>query len=82
MRAPDWLRAKPFAHRGLHDALRPENSLAAIDAAVTAGFPVEIDVQESADHRAVVFHDWHLQRLTGICWAATKRFPCWRTSWK
>jgi len=65
MKVPDWLRAKPFAHRGLHDALRPENSLAAIDAAVTAGFPVEIDVQESADHRAVVFHDWHLQRLTG-----------------
>jgi len=65
VRAPDWLLAKPFAHRGLHDALRPENSLAAIDAAVSAGFPVEIDVQESADHRAVVFHDWHLQRLTG-----------------
>lgn len=65
MAAPDWLLAKPFAHRGLHDATRPENSLAAIAAAITAGFPVEIDVQESADGRAIVFHDWNLQRLAG-----------------
>jgi len=63
--APDWLLAKPFAHRGLHDQAKPENSLAAIDAAITAGYPVEIDVQVSADRRAVVFHDWNLQRLTG-----------------
>ncbi len=65
MNTPGWLLAKPFAHRGLHDRDRPENSLTAIDAAITAGFPVEIDVQESADGRAIVFHDWHLQRLTG-----------------
>ena len=65
MRAPDWLCAKPFAHRGLFNADRPENSLPAIAAAVKAGYPVEIDVQVTADGRAVVFHDWNLQRLTG-----------------
>ncbi len=66
MPAPDWLLARPFAHRGLFNDQRPENSLAAIEAAVTAGFPVEIDVQVSSDGRAVVFHDWNLKRLTGL----------------
>ena len=65
MRAPDWLCAKPFAHRGLFDTDRPENSLPAIAAAVKVGYPVEIDVQVTADGRAVVFHDWNLKRLTG-----------------
>ncbi len=65
MTAPSWLLAKPFAHRGLFDATRPENSLAAIDAAIAAGFPIEIDVQVSADGQAVIFHDWNLLRLTG-----------------
>lgn len=64
--SPAWLLAKPFAHRGLFGAQRPENSLSAIDAAIDAGFPVEIDVQVSADGRAVVFHDWNLLRLTGV----------------
>jgi glycerophosphoryl diester phosphodiesterase len=50
----------------LHGEGRPENSLAAITAAVDAGYPVEIDVQVSADGAAVVFHDWNLQRLTGL----------------
>lgn len=66
MPAPAWLLAKPFAHRGLFTDTRPENSLAAIEAALAAGFPVEIDVQVTADRCAVVFHDWNLQRLTGL----------------
>jgi glycerophosphoryl diester phosphodiesterase len=64
--APAWLVATPIAHRGLHSEIRPENSLAAIDEAVQRGFPVEIDVQTSADGRAIVFHDWNLHRLTGF----------------
>ena len=66
MPAPAWLVATPIAHRGLHDETRPENSLIAIEAALQRGFPVEIDVQVSADGRAVVFHDWNLLRLTGF----------------
>jgi glycerophosphoryl diester phosphodiesterase len=64
--APAWLVATPIAHRGLHDETCPENSLKAIEKAVEQGFPVEIDVQVSADGRAVVFHDWSLLRLTGL----------------
>jgi len=56
--------AKPFAHRGLHDAERAENSLAAIEAAINSGFAIEIDIQPSSDGEAMVFHDYSLDRLT------------------
>ncbi len=67
MSPPDWLTARPIAHRGLHDraAARPENTLAAARAAVDAGFAIECDVQLSADGEAMVFHDLALGRLTG-----------------
>lgn len=66
MAAPDWLTARPIAHRGLHDraAGRPENTLAAARAAVAGGFAIECDVQLSADGEAMVFHDVALGRLT------------------
>ncbi|MBV0913289.1 glycerophosphodiester phosphodiesterase family protein [Anianabacter salinae] len=56
----------PLAHRALHDkaAGRPENSRAAVRAAVAKGYGIEIDVQLTADGRAVVFHDYDLGRLT------------------
>ena len=39
MRAPDWLTARPVAHRGLHDFARGiiENMPAAVAAAVSSG---------------------------------------------
>jgi glycerophosphoryl diester phosphodiesterase len=56
---------RPFAHRGLWTVGgRPENSLAAIEAACAAGYGVELDVQLSADGEAVVFHDETLERMT------------------
>ena len=56
----------PVAHRALHDrkAGRIENSLAAVAAAVAAGYAIEIDVQLSSDGQAMVFHDDNLDRLT------------------
>lgn len=56
----------PLAHRGLHDASGecPENSRAAIRAAIDQGYGIEIDLQLSADGVAMVFHDYHLSRLT------------------
>jgi len=56
----------PLAHRALHDVNkgRPENSRAAIKAAISAGYGVEIDIQLSADDTAMVFHDFALDRLT------------------
>ncbi len=62
---PSWLRERPVAHRGLHDADRPENSLAAFEAAAAAGYPIELDVHLTADGGAVVFHDDTLDRMTG-----------------
>ncbi|MEZ5764158.1 MAG: glycerophosphodiester phosphodiesterase family protein [Xanthobacteraceae bacterium] len=66
MRAPDWLTARPVAHRGLHDLSRGivENTPSAIRAAVEHGFSIEIDVQRTADGEAIVHHDGALGRLT------------------
>jgi glycerophosphoryl diester phosphodiesterase len=65
--APDWLSARPIAHRGLHDRARGviENSFEAAEAAAAAGFAIECDVQLSRDGEAMVFHDDRLDRLTG-----------------
>ena len=56
----------PIAHRGLHNVAEgfPENSLDAIKRALSFNYGVEIDVQISADKKAVVFHDYKLDRLT------------------
>lgn len=61
---PDFLRL-PLTHRALHDVDdgRPENSRAAIQAAIDAGYGIEIDVQLSSDGAAMVFHDYDLARL-------------------
>lgn len=66
MRAPDWLTARPVAHRGLHDRARGiiENMPAAATAAVAGNFSVECDIQLSKDGEAMVHHDDALDRLT------------------
>lgn len=65
----------PLAHRALHDVSdgRPENSRAAIRAAIEAGYGIEIDVQLSADGAAMVFHDYALNRLTSETGAIRQR---------
>ncbi|MGI9169559.1 MAG: glycerophosphodiester phosphodiesterase family protein, partial [Caulobacteraceae bacterium] len=56
----------PIAHRGLWSAEGcPENSLGAFQAAGSAGYNIELDVQLTADGEAVVFHDATLSRMTG-----------------
>ena len=67
MTLPSAFYTVPLAHRALHDRYdgRPENSRAAIRAAIEAGYGIEIDVQLSADGAAMVFHDYALERLTG-----------------
>lgn len=66
MRAPDWLTARPVAHRGLHDFSRGiiENMPAAAEAAIAGRFGIECDIQLSADGEAMVHHDDALGRLT------------------
>lgn len=62
--APDWLTRHTFAHRGLHSFGIPENSRAAMEAAIERGFGIECDIQMSRDNVPLVFHDWELNRLT------------------
>jgi glycerophosphoryl diester phosphodiesterase len=66
MRAPDWLTARPVAHRGLHDIARGivENMPGAAAAAAAANFGIECDIQLTADGEAMVHHDDALGRLT------------------
>jgi glycerophosphoryl diester phosphodiesterase len=66
LNAPDWLIARPIAHRGLHAAANGviENTLAAAAAAIAGGFAIECDVQISRDGEVFVFHDETLDRLT------------------
>lgn len=55
-----------YAHRGLHGAELPENSLAAFALAAERGFGIELDVQLSRDGEVVVFHDASLRRVCGV----------------
>jgi glycerophosphoryl diester phosphodiesterase len=66
MRAPDWLTARPVAHRGLHDRARGiiENMPGAAQAAIAGRFGIECDIQLTADGEAMVHHDDELGRLT------------------
>jgi len=66
VRAPDWLTARPVAHRGLHDRARGviENMPGAAQAAIDANFGIECDIQLTADGEAMVHHDDALGRLT------------------
>lgn len=62
---PAPFRSIPVAHRALHDVTdgRPENSRAAIRAAIKAGYAIEIDLQSSREGCPMVFHDYALERL-------------------
>lgn len=64
---PGWekLGGVRYAHRGLHDLTRPENSMAAFRAAVEAGFGAELDVHLMADGNLAVVHDSDLTRVCG-----------------
>jgi glycerophosphoryl diester phosphodiesterase len=66
VRAPDWLTARPVAHRGLHDAASGiiENMPGAATAAIAGNFAIECDIQLTADGEAMVHHDDALGRLT------------------
>jgi len=64
---PQSLIRLPLAHRGLHDvrAGRIENAMASFQAAISAGYGIELDIQLSADGQAMAFHDYKLDRVTG-----------------
>ena len=72
---PQSFLTRAIAHRALHDIAdgRPENSLAAIQAAAEVGYGIEIDLQLSSDGVAMVFHDYQLERLTDEVGAVRSR---------
>ena len=65
---PERMPKVYYAHRGLHDndSEAPENTLAAFRLAVEKGYGIELDVQVTRDGRAVVAHDYNLQRICGV----------------
>lgn len=63
----DIFKKQPlYAHRGLFGGDMPENSMAAFDAAVKAGYGIELDVHTTTDGVAVVHHDDSLVRICGV----------------
>ena len=71
-----------FAHRGLHTREKPENSMAAFEAAVKRGVGIELDIHLTKDKKVIVFHDDNLRRMCGvdgrpedITWLQLKKLP-------
>ena len=54
-----------YAHRGLHDAEKPENSMAAFRAALEKGYGIELDIHLMKDGELAVIHDCSLMRTAG-----------------
>lgn len=63
---PAWLTTVPVAHRGLHSPGVPENTMPAFEAAVRAGYPIELDVHVLPSGQVIVFHDHDLKRAAGL----------------
>lgn len=60
------LRRWKYAHRGLHDAQKPENSMAAFRAALETGYGIELDLHLLRDGNLGVMHDSSLKRIAGV----------------
>ncbi len=59
------LQGWSYAHRGLHKAGVPENSMAAFRAALQKGYGIELDIHLLKDGNLAVIHDHPLVRTTG-----------------
>ena len=55
-----------YCHRGFHDELLPENSIAAFKKSAEKEIGVELDVQPTKDGKIVVFHDFNVKRMCGV----------------
>jgi len=67
---PDFsgLEGYHYAHRGYFNNEEgvPENSLPAFQAAIDAGYGIELDIQLSSDGVPMIFHDADLERMCGV----------------
>ena len=60
------LKTWKYAHRGLHDDKKPENSMSAFRAALDAGYGIELDIHLLKDGNLAVMHDSSLKRTAGV----------------
>ena len=60
------LRGWAYAHRGLHGAGVPENSMLAFRKALDDGYGIEFDVHLMKDGTLAVIHDSSLKRTAGV----------------
>ncbi len=65
-RADMDLLTTDYAHRGLHNASYPENSLPAFYAALSRGYGIELDVRLTKDGQVAVFHDANIKRMCNV----------------
>lgn len=61
----EMLRNWNYAHRGLHNSERPENSMAAFRVALEHGYGIELDIHLMKDGNLAVIHDSSLKRTAG-----------------
>ena len=60
------LQGWSYAHRGLHDAEKCENSMSAFRAALEHGYGIEFDIHLIKDGNLAVMHDRSLLRTAGV----------------
>lgn len=60
-----FLQSWNYAHRGLHNDARPENTMSAFRAALENGYGIELDVHLMKDGNLAVIHDSSLKRTAG-----------------
>lgn len=61
-----WLVKEPLSHRGMFNEKFPENTLGSIQNAIDHHNGFEFDVQMTTDGTLVIFHDYDMERLTGV----------------
>ena len=66
MKNVKFLKDNLIMHRGLHTKLIPENTLLSFIRAMDYGYTIELDIHILKDDTIVVYHDFNLNRLTGV----------------
>ena len=66
MKNIEFLKSNLIAHRGLHDSNNIENTIPAFIKAMDMGYIIELDTHILSDKTIVVYHDFDLNRLTGV----------------
>lgn len=66
MKNIEFLKKKLIAHRGVHNSQISENTLPAFVKSVDKNYIIELDIHILKDNTIVVYHDYNLNKLTGV----------------